>query len=180
MDKSKINVRYARALFLTGKEQNQIEILYDDVVRISNLCRHSVDFTKLLDNPVINVSKKKIILRELLQSHVCDLTLRFVLLVTDHQREGEIPGICRNFISLVKTDRGIVSATVTAARDLSEDMLSKIRLELEQETGKIVELTGKTEPALIGGMIVRIEDLQYDGSIAAQLKKIKAEIGGGS
>ncbi len=178
MDNSKINVRYARALFLSGKSSGQVADLYDDIVKIHNLCGQSPDFISFLENPVIRISHKKTILRELLHSQVSGLTMRFIQLVADHQRERMLPGICRHFIDLVKKERGIVTATLTTAGEVSGELLGRIRADLETETGKTVELTGKTDPSIIGGMIIRIEDLQYDGSIATQLKKIREVISG--
>ena len=59
MNLSKINVRYAKALFELGKEKNQIRTLHEDMVRNSGLCRESNDFMNLLENPVLSVSRKK-------------------------------------------------------------------------------------------------------------------------
>lgn len=173
MNHSKINVRYAKALFSLGKEKNRIRPLHDDISKIYSLCGDSEDFLQLLDNPVISSSQKKEIFREILKAHISELALRFIMLITEHNREVEIPGICRYFIDLVRADQGILPTTITSAGELSPGILEQIRVSLEKETGKEIELTEKVNPSIIGGMILRIEDLQYDGSIATQLKKIR-------
>ncbi len=174
MNNSKINVRYAKALFSLGKEKGQIVTLHKDISGIYSLCSESEEFAHLLDNPVISTSQKKEIFREIFKDKVSELTLHFVLLVTENNRELELPGICRNFIDLVRVDQHILPAAVTTAEPLTPSTLEKVRQSLEKETGKKIELTEKVNPEIIGGMILRIEDQQYDGSIATQLKKIRA------
>lgn len=74
---------------------------------------------------------------------------------------------------MVRRNKGIIPATVTTAVEMSPGILEQIRRILEQETGKTVELSGRVNSAILGGMILRIDDLQFDGSISTQLKKIK-------
>ena len=174
MNHSKINVRYAKALFSLGKENNQIMSLHEDMCKIYALCGQSDDFMQLLDNPIITTSEKKEIFQGIFHSCISEIALDFLLLIAENNREMEIPGICRNFIDLVRTDQGIMPATVTTAEKLSGEILAQIRQNLEKDTGKKIELTDKVNPLLIGGMILRISDQQYDGSIATQLKKIKS------
>jgi F-type H+-transporting ATPase subunit delta len=176
MDQSKITVRYARALFTLGKERGSINSLYKDIQTINSLFLNSGELQQILSNPVIRVSQKKSIINKILHDHVSDLALRFITLIADNKRETEIPGICRNFIDLVRSDQGIVPATVTTSGKLSDKTLLSIRKILEGETGKTIDLTDKVNPSIIGGMILRIKDQQYDGSISSQLKKIKSAL----
>jgi len=178
MNRSKINVRYAKALFSLGKETDLLSSLHEDISKVQLLCHQSDDLIQLLNNPVIKTSQKKSIVRKVLQPYISDLALRFILMVIEHQRESELSGICRNFIGLVKADEGILPAVVTTANQLSPEVLAAIHQSLERETGKSIELTHKINPAIIGGMIIRIEDFQYDGSISAQLKKVRAALTG--
>ncbi len=176
MNHCKINVRYAKAMYELAAENGRIEAVYRDTCLVYDLCRESVDFMQLLQQPVIKTSQKKQILREILQPHVDEFSLRFFLLIVENNREAEIPGICRNLINRIRSGHGIVPATVTTAEPLQEEITCLIAQSLEKETGKRVELTTLVDPSLIGGMILRIEDKQFDGSISNQLKKIKSAI----
>ena len=176
MNQSKINVRYAKALFSLGEELGLTDKLRDDVEFVETLCRESAAFIQLLENPVVSISKKKAVVQAILKPYVSDLGLRFFLLIIEKQREANIPGISRNFLDLVRTSRGIVPALITTAGKLSEDTLTAIRKSLEAETGMIIELTDKVNPGLIGGMVIRIVDKQYDGSVATRLKKVKSAL----
>lgn len=173
MNQGKIHVRYARALFEAGKEKGILPELHHDMAGLLGLCRDSEEFAGLLGNPVIKNSRKKEILRESLQPFLHAFTLRFVLLVTDNNRENALPGICRDFLDMVRADRGILPVALTTAQPLSPGSLDRIREVLRHETGKEIELTQRIKPEILGGMVLRIEDLQYDGSITTQLKKIR-------
>jgi F-type H+-transporting ATPase subunit delta len=176
MDQSKIAVRYARALFIRGKETGETTRLYEDIQKIDSIIRHSEEMKEIISNPVIRFSQKKTILQKVLQSNVGELALRFIILVAENKREQHLPGICRNFTDMVRNDLGIVPAVITTARPLTGEIPVSIRKSLEKETGKTIELNEKINPSIIGGMILRIEDLQYDGSISGQLEKIKSAL----
>lgn len=176
MDHSKITVRYARALFSVGMENGLTDRLYQDIQTINALFLQSEEIQQTLSNPVIRVSQKKTIISKILHPRVDDMALRFIILIINNKRETEIPGICRNFIDLVRTHQGIIPATVITAGKLSDEILSSIRKNIENETVKSVELTDKVNPSIIGGMILRMKDQQYDGSISGQLKKIKSAL----
>ena len=178
MNRSKITVRYAKALFSLGKETDRLTSLLEDISRVQLLCHQSDDLMQLLNNPVIKTSRKISIVKKVLQPNISDLALRFILLVIEHQRESDIAGICRHFIYLVRVDQGILPAVVTTANHPSPEVLEAIHQSLEKETGKKIELSYKVNPAIIGGMIIRIEDFQYDGSISAQLNKVRAALTG--
>ena len=176
MNNCKINVRYAKAMYELAKEKGQIETVYRDTDLVYRLCRESVDFGQLLNNPIIKASQKKSIIREILHPHIEEFSLRFFLLIVENNREADIPGICRNLMDRIRTGHGIIPATVTTAEVLKVETVNQIRQNLEKETGKRIELTTLVDSALLGGMILRIEDKQYDGSISNQLKKIKSAI----
>lgn len=176
MDQSKIAVRYARALFMLGKETGNTTMLYEDIQKIDSILHHSEELKAVISNPVIRISQKKTILQKVLQPSVGELTLRFIILVAENKREQHLPGICRNFTDMVRKELGIVPAVITTAWPLTWEISAVIRDNLEKETGKTVVLSERINPSIIGGMILRIEDLQYDGSISAQLEKIKSAL----
>ncbi len=176
MDQSKIAVRYARALFLRGKETGENTRLYEDIQKIDSIIRQSEDLKAIISNPVIRFSQKKAILQKVFQPFIGELALRFIILVAENKREQHLPGICRNFTYMVRNELGIVPAVITTVRPLTGEILVSIRENLEKETGKTIRLSEKINPSIIGGMILRIEDLQYDGSISGQLERIKSAL----
>jgi F-type H+-transporting ATPase subunit delta len=176
MDESAITVRYAKALFSLSKEKNQLASLKKDIDLISGVCNQSEDFILLLKSPVVKSSKKVHIIRLIFQEKISPLSLQFLELVTQNKREEFIPSICRNILTLIRKEKNIKTAVITTAQTIDEKLLQKANKILEEELETKVELSAKVNSELIGGMILRIDDKQYDASILTQLNKLKQEL----
>ncbi len=176
MDISTIRVRYAKAFFLLAKEKNNLQSFKTDIEKVSNVCSQSADFVHLLESPVIPSAKKKELITRIFKTEVNPLTLNFLLLVLQNNREEYIPGICRNFLELIRKDQNIKTATLVTAVEINPKTIDKIKTLLEIELKAKVELKSKVDSEIIGGLILRIDDKQYDASVTTQLRKIKQEL----
>ena len=176
MDISTIRVRYAKAFFSLAKEKDRLETFKTDIEKVSNVCIHSADFVHLLESPLIPSAKKKKLITAIFNNEVNPLTLNFLLLILQNNREEYILGICHNFLDLIRKDQNIKSAMLVTATEINPKTIDKIKSLLEKELNATVELNSKVDPAIIGGLILRIDDSQYDASITTQLRKIKQEL----
>jgi len=176
MDHSAIAVRYAKALFATAKEKGLLETLKTDIELVFDVCNESADFILLLESPIVKTSKKSKLISSIFKGKVNDLTLSFLLLIANNKREVHIPGICRNFLGLTRKDQNIKSALLTTASEINSESISKIVELLSKELNATIELSTKVKPEIVGGLILRIDDKQYDASISTQLKKIKHKL----
>jgi F-type H+-transporting ATPase subunit delta len=176
MDQSKINVRYAKAFFSLAKEKGLTTELRSDAGLIANVCATSADFNVLLTSPVFKTSNKIKSIRSIFKGRINDLSLNFLVLITENNREKNIPGIFRNLEDLYRQEEGIKTAVLTSAKPLNESIIFQIRKNLENEFNSKVELSQKVNSELIGGFVLRVEDKQYDASISTQLKKIKEKL----
>ncbi len=176
MDQSAITVRYAKAFFETAKEKNLLNQLKADIESILEVCTESADFILLLESPVVKTSKKAALLKTIFEGKVHGLSLNFLLLITKNKREDHIPGICRNFLDLTRKDQNIKSAILTTASEVSADIINKIQDLLSKELDATIELSSKVNPEILGGLVLRLDDKQYDASVATQLKKIKQSL----
>lgn len=170
---SAIRVRYAKAFFLLAKEKEMLNTLKTDIQKVFDVCSLSPDFIKMVESPVIKTSKKVELITAIFKTEIHLLTLNFLVLITNNKRENYIPGICRNFLEMTREDQNIKSAVLISASEINPKTNDKIRNLLEKELNATVELNYKTDPEIIGGLILRIDDRQYDSSVATQLKKIK-------
>lgn len=176
MEESAITVRYARALFLLAEEKNQVGALKKDTELISEVCKLSDDFTRLLKDPVIKTSEKIRMMKIIFNGKISELGQNFLALATRNKREQYIPSICRNILSLIRQKYNIKAVTITTAKPIGTDMLEKAQRVLEKELALHVELTERVNPNILGGMVLRIDDKQYDDSLAARLRKMKQEL----
>lgn len=176
MDQSTITVRYAKAFFSTAKEKDLLDTLKSDIELILSVCKSSSDFNLLLESPVVKTSKKTDLIKSIFSGKVHELTLNFLLLIVQNKREVQIPGICRNFLTLTRKDQNIKSAVITTASEINKKTLSKVEALISKELGAKIELSSEVKTDIIGGIVLRIDDKQYDASVATQLKKIKQEL----
>jgi F-type H+-transporting ATPase subunit delta len=173
MSISAIRVRYAKAFFSMAKEKNMLDTLKTDIQKVFDVCNQSSDFINLLESPVVKTSKKAELITTIFKSEINALTLNFLLLITNNKRESYITGICHNFLELTRKDQNIKSAVIVTATDINTKTIGLIKVLLEKELNATVELNCKTDPEIIGGLILRVDNKQYDSSVAAQLRKIK-------
>ncbi len=176
MNISAIRVRYAKAFFSLAKEENMMELLKADIEKVFNVCNYSSDFILLLESPVVSVSKKAELISKIFKGEINILTLNFLLLIAKNKRESYIPGICRNFLELTRKDQNIKSAVLVTASEINTRTIKKIKILMEKELNSKVELSSQVEPEIIGGMILRIDDKQFDSSVTTQLRKIKQQL----
>lgn len=176
MDVSAIRVRYAKAFFSLANEKNMIETLKTDIEMVLDVCNNSSDFVLLLKSPVVSISKKAELISKIFKSEIDELTLNFLLLITKNKREAYIPGICRNFLELIRKSQNIKSAVLITATEINKLTIGKIKALIEKELDAQVEMNFEIEPKIIGGIILRIDDKQYDASVTTQLRKIKQNL----
>lgn len=176
MSISAIRVRYAKAFFLLAKEKKMMDTFKTDIEKVFNVCNQSSDFILLLESPVVSTSKKVELISIIFKGEVNTLTLNFLLLITNNKREVYIPGICRNFLELTRKDQNIKSALLVTASEISAKTIDKIRTFMEKELDAKVELSSEVDPGIIGGLILRIDDKQFDSSVTTQLRKMKQQL----
>ncbi len=176
MDQSAITVRYAKAFFLTAKEKKKLDKLKADIAMVLEVCKTSNDFILLLESPVVKTSKKASLISKIFSGNVEELTLKFLLLIIQNKREVHIPGICRNFLDLTRKNQNIKSAMLTTAAEINAATQKKVEQLLAKELNASIELSTQVNPDILGGLVLRIDDKQYDASVATQLKKIKQSL----
>jgi F-type H+-transporting ATPase subunit delta len=176
MNESLITVRYAKAFFATAKEKKLLDVFKSDIQLVLEVCTKSSDFNLLLESPVVKTSKKEELLKSIFEGKIHQLTMNFLLLIVKNKREIHIPGISRNFLALTRKDQNIKSATLITATQMSAETLMKISKIMEKQLNTKVELSSQVDAEIIGGMVLRIDDKQYDASVATQMNNIKQRL----
>lgn len=176
MDQSAISVRYAKAFFSLAKEKNKLPALKSDMETVYDVFENSGDFRVLLETPVIKTSKKIKLIFSIFKDKLDEQSLNFLRLITENKREVLLPSICRNFLTLTRKDQNIKSASLITATEIDTKTKEKIRTLLEKELNAKVELSEKVNADIIGGLILRLEDKQFDASVSTQLKNIKQRL----
>ncbi len=178
MNQSKIPVRYARALFLLGKEKGIMENLEEDVKQLSAFFENIPDIIPWLRSPIIKMQDKKDLFHKQFRGQLTETSLAFIELVISKKREQYFPGIFRNFLTLQKADAGIKTLVLTAAIDVDEELKQKISSIFGQKHNIRYELNTRVKPSILGGFMIQSDDDLYDASLATELKRLKKELTG--
>ncbi len=175
MSVSKIASRYAKSLIDLAVEQNKLDRILEDVESFKAAIEGSRDFLVFLKSPVIQHSKKISIINQLFGKKYDPLTVKFLEILTQKQREGYLPEVAGHFIQQYRVLKHISTAKITASGPLSDATRKMIRERLEKSgvAFENVELEVKVDPTLIGGFILEFGDYIYDCSISHGLEELK-------
>lgn len=175
MDNPRINIRYARALFELAKENNALEEANADMAILANTCRQNRELQVLLKSPVINAKKKINIIREIFSKSMGKVSMSFIEIIIRKRREEHLFQIAQTFGDLFREHNNIKKAVVTTISPLTAEMRKQLLEVLSKQTGSTIELEEEIDPAIIGGMIVKLEGIQFDDSIRKKLQNLRSE-----
>ena len=165
--------RYAKAAIELGNTEK----IAGDLRALAKAMKDSAELQTALTNPAIRRGDRRKVLDALLQriaSH--GLTKNLVYLLLDGERLGALPSISRELDAMVEAKGGRVTAEVTSAKPLDPSQLSQITAALEKLSGKKVAVTSKHDPELLGGVVAKVGDQVYDGSLRTQLRNLRDEL----
>ena len=106
------------------------------------------------------------------------MVVNFVNVLIDRKRIDQLVGIERAFREKVDDIRGITRGEVTSAQPLDEQELGRVTEALSKMSGKKVFVTTKVDPFLIGGIVAKVGDMVFDGTIRTQLNQLKESLKG--
>jgi F-type H+-transporting ATPase subunit delta len=171
--------RYAKALVEIGVEREALDKYGRDLADLARLMETSGDFREVLENPVFPREEKKRVAGVILDKLGIDpMTRNFVNLLIDRKRIDQLVGIEKAFRSEVDEIRGITRGEVSSATALDDGELNRITAALSKITGKTVILTPTVDPSLIGGLVAKVGDMVFDGTIRTQLNQLKESLKG--
>ncbi len=167
--------RYASALFDLATEQNQVKAVEADLVSIAAMLDQSADLTRLVRSPVFSADDQSAALAAVLaKAGVNPLTANFFKLIARNRRLFASSDMIKAFRTLAARGRGETQAEVTSAMPLTDAQLQQLQETLKASAGgKVVQITSKIDPSLLGGLIVKVGSRMIDGSIRTKLNSLK-------
>lgn len=168
---------YATALLGTSEPKGTSESLLAELDHLVDevLQRHPA-MEQLLGSPRVGIGEKMDLLDRVFGGRVSDELLTFLKVVNRHGRLNCLRAIRGAFRRALNNARGIVPVEVTTATPLDGASRAKIADQLRASLGREVELNNRIRPEIIGGLVVRVGDTVFDGSIANRLARTKHEV----
>ena len=169
-----VGERYAQALFELAKGQGDAGAVEADLKSLKAMRAESADLRTLIGSAVIDAEAKGRCLAAIADAaQFAPTTRKFLGLVAANRRASAIPAMITSFEKLAADDRGAVSAEVTTALPLTEAQSKALAASLRTALGKDPEIETKVDPAILGGLKVRVGSRLYDASLKSRLDSLK-------
>jgi F-type H+-transporting ATPase subunit delta len=166
--------RYATAVFELARDSNALDQTMAALDRFDALIAESPDLLRLVRSPVFTAEEQKAALVAVLdRADIGGLAANFLLLVTAKRRLFAVRDMIRALRALVASHNGEVTAHVTVAEKLADRHLEALKDALKAVTGKDVTLDVTVEPAIIGGLVVKVGSRMVDSSLKTKLNSLK-------
>ncbi len=166
--------RYATALFELARETNSIDAVKADLERFDAMVGESADLNRLVRSPVFSAAEQLQALSAVLdRAGIGGLAAKFLKLVTMNRRLFAARDMVRGYRELVALHKGEATAEITVAEQLKDDHVAALKSALKAVSGKDVDLNIKIDPAIIGGLVVKLGSRMVDTSLRTKLNAIR-------
>ena len=171
--------RYARALFDLATEHKAVADVASALSSFQGLIDESEDLQRLMRSPVFKTENQTAAIEALsAKAGIKGLALNFLKVMGGNRRLAAVPSAISAFNTLVSQSKGEATAEVTSAEKLSAKQLADLKAALKAATGSDVALDAKVDPAILGGLIVKVGSRMMDNSLRTKLNSLKAAMKG--
>lgn len=168
-----VDTTYGNALFELAVEENRVDMLHDEAKTLLDIFKQAPQFIKLLDHPQMSKQEKKAVVESTFAGRISKDMVGLIVMAVEKGHSSKLEAILAYFIKRVKKYKNIGVASVTSAVMLTADQRKAIENKLIATTGYTrMEISYTEDAALIGGLVIRIEDRVVDSSIRSKLLKL--------
>ncbi|KXS18643.1 F1 complex, OSCP/delta subunit of ATPase [Gonapodya prolifera JEL478] len=169
--------RYATALFSAAQKSSVVETVERDLNRMKALLQTDEKFRFFVETPIIAREEKKAGIKDILtKGGYSAVTKNFFDVLADNGRLDQTIKIISSFETLLLASRGLVSCTVTSAKELDGATLRRVEAILTKsnllEKGQKITVTSKINPSILGGLVIEIGDKTIDLSVSSKIAKL--------
>lgn len=172
---SRVAYRFAKSLLQFSIEKEELEVIVEEMRYVNRTCKENKDLVLMLESPVIKMDKKLKVFTQIFGDRISKTSMTFFNIVFRRNREELIPDITESFILQYKKFKNIHTVYIESAHELSTENKNSILEFLSRTIKDDIELIENINEDLIGGVILRIDDLQIDASVKHTLNNLDKE-----
>jgi F-type H+-transporting ATPase subunit delta len=171
--------RSATALFELAQEANTVDQVGTDLATFQAMIDESDDLNRLVRSPVFSAEDQISALEAICaEAKITSLALNFIKLAAQNRRLFVVSDMIKAFRTLVAQSKGEISAEVTSADTLSPEHLAELKAAIKASVGRDVQLTTRVDPAILGGLVVKVGSRMVDNSLKTKLQNLKIAMKG--
>ena len=174
-DQQQLGVIYAKALLSHGKQTGLLDQLVEQLEAVVQVIREVPGFQAALESPRIPFEAKANLIDKAFAGKVDRSLVNFLKVIGSKRRFDCLAAISTSAKKMQDEIAGRVQAVLTSATEIDENVKTGIANRLSKVLGKAVSLQSNVDPKIVGGMIVRVGDTVYDGSVVNQLAQLRTK-----
>lgn len=167
--------RYAQAAFAIARDGNAVAAWRSDLNDVAEVLAES-GLAPVLADPKVPLDRRLSLVERTLD--ISPLALNLAKLLVQKGRSADARAVADAFGRMADEHEGIAHAEVTTAVELSAEKVAEIEKQLSAQVGKTVKASARVDPAILGGVVVRVGDQLVDGSVRTRLKRLRRELEG--
>jgi F-type H+-transporting ATPase subunit delta len=167
---------YARALFAVAQAEGDLDRVEDELYRFGRTIEDQPELREALVDPSLPPQRKLAVIREILQNKASRHTVALLGFLVEEGRTKDLPEILASLAEVVGEYRNKAVAEVRSAVPLDEERRTKLAKALSKASGKDVELKVLIDPTLVGGVVARVGDQVFDGSVRRKLELARDQL----
>jgi F-type H+-transporting ATPase subunit delta len=165
--------RYASALFSLARDEKQIDAVSRSLESLGQALADSREFSQLIASPLVDREEAgKTFAAVTGELNLDPITANFLGVLARNGRKGQLPQVIRFFRRLSAEHRGETTAEVVSARPLSDSQMAQLKAQLKARAGRAVTIDAHTDPAILGGLVVKMGSQMIDSSLKTKLNRL--------
>ncbi len=164
---------YAESLLELANERGVAQDLYTEFQSLVDYYREDEAFAEFMASSAVDDDDRRESIRRIFTGRINEMLLNLMLVLNDHGRAGIVPLVFDRFKKRLDAQSNRQEVHVTSAVPLQEDQRAELTTILSAITGKQAVLVEAVDPTLLGGLIVRVGDQQYNASLRCKLKRFR-------
>lgn len=167
---------YAEALLELANERGVAEALFDEFASLIEYLESDEGFAGFMTSSAVDDDDRREVLQRVFTGRISEILLNLMLVLNDHDRAGIVPLVFERYKALLDIQLNRQDVYVRSAVALEEDQRTAIVSAVSAATGKEPILVEKVDPTLLGGLIIKIGDSQYDASLSRKLVRMRETV----
>ncbi|MBP0049807.1 F0F1 ATP synthase subunit delta [Marinobacterium sp. AK62] len=162
---------YTKAAFEYAREKGNLD-QWSSLLSLAAQAAQDSELARVLSNPALSVEQKAELVIDICSKQIDEAGKNFICLLAENRRLALLPEIAAQFEILKANLEKKVDVDLTTAFAMDDAQQEKLAQALSSKLGREVKLTSQVDKSIIGGVVVRSDDLVIDGSVRARLAKL--------
>jgi ATP synthase F1 delta subunit len=166
---------YARSLFEVARDCDVLDRVRSELAEFTDALDESGELRVFFFSPYFNSEEKRDGIDRILED-ADERFARFLGVLAEKHRMPVVYRVRTAFEALWADENRLLEASVTSAVELDESIVRRIGEQIEQQTGRRVDLTSEVDPDVLGGLVIRVGNTIMDASVRSRLERLRRQV----